>query len=196
MAGIIAELHRDHINFLKVLDAIERQANIVATGETPDLDILTGAIEYLREYAGRLHHPLEDAVYDHLKRARPTAAAGIDDMLREHVEVTERLLRFTEAVTNVTRGLEVARAGFARTAYAFVNAERNHISREEAEFLPMALQFLESDDWRAIETVRVERADPGDASETTPALDRLRRMVLEWDTEDQALTANQKASVA
>jgi hemerythrin-like domain-containing protein len=183
MNRVVARLREDHVNFSKLHNLITQQAELAAIGDQVDLELLTEAVEYLADYPAHHHHPLEDAVCERLKRARPAVSPSVEGLLREHIEISSILARFRQMIADVRNGQEVSCAAFASAAKSFVNAELEHMARENAELFPAALAILGPHDWILLEERVGPIQDPLFGPTAAAHLERLRQRLSEADAE-------------
>lgn len=158
MAVVIETLREEHRNIARLLDALERQVDIFAQAGAPDYEVIRGIADYLLDYPDRCHHPKEDVVFAQLRAAHPEAASAIGDLLREHRDLHEQALRFQGTVSALLA--DIARDVIVDAARRFIEIERRHMQREEAQFLPLAEKVLTPVDWARIEGALSPGPDP------------------------------------
>ncbi|MCH8001646.1 MAG: hemerythrin domain-containing protein [Proteobacteria bacterium] len=189
MTNIIDSLREDHANLAKLLDALERQLGLFDEGETPDYDIVRGVVDYCLDYPDLYHHPKEDLVLEHLKAADPVAAAAIGDLAAEHQALAALTRRFADAIDAILQDIQVPRGPFADTARRFLEAYREHMNKEEREFLPAARRALGAADWAEIDARLSQPEDPLFGAPTEAHFAALRQDVLYWAQEARAQEA-------
>ena len=175
--GVIDLLRRDHLNIARLLSIIDEQAELAAAGDQVGLEALGEAIDYFADYPARHQHPLEDALCRRLKRARPAVARSIDLLLYEHVETASRLAQFKDLIVGVRQGRDVRCTAFASTAGVFVNAELEHMARENDQLFPAALAVLGPDDSTLLQEQIGRSQDPLFGIVTTPHFECLRQLL-------------------
>jgi hypothetical protein len=89
MAGVMQTLRDDHVNMVKVLDAFERQLAIFERAETPDYDLMNGAIDYCLTYPDIYHHPKEDLLIARLSARDPAQRTVASEVQQEHRALRE-----------------------------------------------------------------------------------------------------------
>lgn len=185
MAEILDRIRDDHVNMSKLLDAFERQLELLERGEHPDWDILQGVLEYCLSYPDHYHHPAEDAVFLRLRGRDPAAAQEVGDLRGEHValgELTRRLDRLVKAVLNEA---EVPRDRIHESGRTFLETYRSHMQWEEDAFLPLAEERLSDSDLAALDAEAKGGCDPLFGDESEERFQSLRDHILAWDR-DQA----------
>lgn len=183
MAAIIQALKEEHRNIARLLDALSHQIEVFAEAGDPDYDIVLGVADYFIDYPDQCHHPKENLVYARLRHAHPQEAEGLFDLVAEHRQVHERVVRFHETIDLLLGQSDIARASIVAAARDFIALEREHMQKEEAQVLPLAERVLTAEDWAQIEAALAERRDPlfGDRAEQNFAA--LRERLLAWEAE-------------
>ncbi len=189
MTDIIDSLHEDHANLAKLLDALERQLGLFDEGGTPDYDIVRGVVDYCLDYPDLYHHPKEDLVLEHLKAADPVAAAAIGDLAAEHQDLAALTRRFAGAIDAILQDIQVPRGPFEDAARRFLEAYREHMNKEEREFLPAARRALGAADWAEIDARLSQPEDPLFGAPTEERFAALRQDILYWAQEARAQEA-------
>jgi hemerythrin-like domain-containing protein len=147
MSETMRRLRQDHVNHSRLLSALERQLVAMESGSTVDWDIVRGIVEYCLAYPDLHHHPLEDRVISRLMDSKPAAASTSLGLLAEHRDLSASLRRVAAAVEQVLQDATVPRDWFTSLIRKFLNAQRDHIRREETEFYPAAERALTPSDW-------------------------------------------------
>lgn len=160
MSGAIEQLKRDHANMRHLLGILESELEKYQKGQVPDFDLLLSIMDYTRNYPDRCHHPNEDRIYDRLVDRVPASGTLVGNLHREHEQLSQLTRKFSELLLNVTRDAEVPRAWFETTARNYIAAVRQHMTREEDVFFPMAIRLLLPEDWHQIDTLMSRDRDP------------------------------------
>ncbi|SLN77731.1 hemerythrin domain-containing protein [Oceanibacterium hippocampi] len=183
MTHLIRQIQTDHRNLNRMLAALERQLERFRNGEQPAWDLISDVVEYCDVYPDRVHHPKEDLVYERMVKRDPGLAAGIGDLRDEHRRLAELSKRFASLVEAVLADTQLPRATVAEAIETFIRANREHMMKEEAEFLPLARRLLSEADWRALEAVVEASDDPLFGAGNEGRFADLRREILEIDAE-------------
>lgn len=165
----------------KLLDALERQIGSFEDGGLLDFDITDGILHYCRSYPDRQHHPLEDLVYERLKKRNPEAACAMGDLAREHAKLAALTADFAEQLDAVEQEVAMERHQFLDAARSFLTGYRHHIMMEEKHFFPAAERALTPDDWQTIQRSLEPTADPLFERREDDRFDALHRDIVEWD---------------
>lgn len=150
----------EHRLIARLLSVLERELEIFQTGERPDYELIATIIEYFGSYPDRYHHPKEEIILAKLVRRDQAAAEIFSDLTRGHEELAALTRRFADGLTRIINEDEVPRGLFDRLARDFIDYQRLHMGREEADFFPAAAQTLTAEDWAAIEERQEARPDP------------------------------------
>src|SRR3989344_9505885 len=90
MVKAIEMLVEEHKNILRVTEAIERECEQISSGKTVNEDFFTKVIDFIRNYADKLHHAKEEDIL--FKEFNVCAEGGgvhcnpVGQMLHEHDE--------------------------------------------------------------------------------------------------------------
>lgn len=183
MAVVIDALREEHRNIARLLAILEHQIEIFAQAGKPDYDILHGIADYFLEYPDLCHHPKENVVYRRLREQFPHDAAALNDLEREHRDVSERARRFHEMVTALLGESDIARETIVDTGRIFISAERDHLAMEENTFFPLAESRLTPEDWSHIDDDLDEVRDPLFGDRVEAEFRDLSEKLLRWEQE-------------
>lgn len=163
MSDIIFKLRLEHRNILNVLDLLEDQVHRLEGGAPTDTGLLTLAVAYLKSFPEECHHPKEDLVFQMLRKRNPRLAGTLVDLGLEH----ERLAEFTDRVSREIAGSASPHA-LGVLLRQYLDTYRDHLSGEEREFLPAALNTLSRDDFALLDYELFDSKDHlfNDAAET------------------------------
>lgn len=165
MTDAIDIIHRDHVNFDKVLTVLQDTADALSEAEgraTPaQLDLLCSIVYYIRTFPDRVHHPKEEQeLFPLLLKRRPDAAALITRLQAQHAEGEASVAALSAAVDKLEKCPEDGRAEVQVAAVAYVTFQRDHIGLEERELLPMARAALTANDWSRVNRAFGRDSDP------------------------------------
>jgi hemerythrin-like domain-containing protein len=178
MRDPVSYWHAEHLNFSRLLDILEKQLGEFHAAGTPNYELMTDIVTYLRHYPDVHHHPREDAAFERLAKRDPALKIPLERLKQEHRVIAaagEDLLR---TLGEVDSGTVVARAAVEAIAAMYLVYYRHHIATEESEVLPLAKELLGEKDWEAIALAAQAGRDPlfGDKSEA--GYRELRRHIL------------------
>lgn len=147
MNPLLAALHEDHVNMAKLLDLLDQQMAAFRAGGAADFGLLQDVMDYMNQYPDGVHHPREDLIARRLAERDPVAAASADSLMAEHAELGDLARRVEAAVGEIALDAELSREGIVQLVDDYVARLRQHMSREEVEFMPLAERTLLAADW-------------------------------------------------
>ena len=158
-------LMQEHLLIQEVLDALERGAQKLGSGEDTPKDFFMEAADFIRGYADDTHHRKEEGVlFKALAQHGFSPDAGpVAVMLSEHEEARRLTQTITDLAQELHRGDQGAREDLIMYALAYVRHLRQHIMKENNILFPMADRAVPADDAARIEAdfARVERDEIG-----------------------------------
>lgn len=158
---IIQSLTQSHRRMERVLTLIRVQIVMLHSGIQEEAFLfLKNAIGYMRDYPALCHHPAEDILFDRLAACRPGARALCRRLTEQHQE-------FLRQETSLFRHIHSARKGdigacrhIEQVGAAYCVEHATHISSEEAEAFPQAIECLKDADWCEIREQAQRTVDP------------------------------------
>jgi hemerythrin-like domain-containing protein len=160
--------------FRHVLDAIHNG------GKQPDFVLLAALIEYITEVPDKLHHPKEDEVlFVKILEVVPEAAELIAKLQDDHVKGEQSTQHLRASLEAYQKAGAAGFADFEAVALRYIDNTWKHISLEEKELLPMAVQRLAPQDWAGIDAAFAANKDPwsGPTGEFRALFSRIVNMV-------------------
>jgi len=180
VAVTITQLRSDHVKFHQLLNVLERQVE-AASARSSEFSIVTAVTDCFRRYPASHHHPKEDVIYKVLRERMHMAAGGLDDLQREHVEISNHLALLHQALAGAQNGDDASRGAVAKIARKFIVSEREHMEREESIYFPYAMQALTSEDW-----VRLNAdSDNSFSGDDESSFEHFHNLILMWETDNQ-----------
>lgn len=180
MAHALDQLHRDHANLAKLLDALDREVAVFGRNQTPDYEIIQGVVDYFLDYPDLYHHPREDQIARKLIEKKVVNQTAAQTLLAQHEELGQLTRRFAKLVESVVHEAELPRGDFLRAAREFIDTQRHHMEMEDEHFFPTAEALLEEEDWRALEVEDSKRPDPVFGDVEDKRFKTLRDEILKW----------------
>lgn len=186
MTQLLQRLRDEHRNFAQLIEAVDQELKQFNAGERPNYDLLLAAVEYLREYAERQHHPAEDLVYARLKSCDPDCAARCGDLVADHHRLEGLTDRFLALLRGVLAESTVARDRVDREAFAFLDAHRKHMRAEDTRFFDEAERVLSAKDWEELADKARAVPDPLFGVRAEARYRELRRIIDALSSESRA----------
>lgn len=159
---LIERLGRDHARIAGVMREFGELCDVV-DGD-PDWQRLGELIEFLDYYGDRIHHPLEDRLFDHLtdKGLTPTERHLVFRNLGQHQEIRS----MTEAIAEQTRrALQDATVDvdeFREIAAEYISLQERHMRFEESHLFPLLEAAFDNRDWNALMGILEGAPEPED----------------------------------
>ena len=152
----------EHRALSAVLHGLRHHVGDIASKRAaPNFPLLGAMIYYIDTFPERLHHPKEDRyLFERLEARHPPARALLDRLRLEHQIGAVKVRELEQALTRFQNGGEAEFTTFATAVEAFIVFERNHMRCEELEAFPLAEQYLNADDWSAIDAAFAANDDP------------------------------------
>jgi hemerythrin-like domain-containing protein len=160
IADLLADLREDHRNMTIMLDLLERETGRIRDGEKPDYELIHDIMRYMTVYSDAVHHPKEDVLYGAMKAENPAAAAGLERVEPEHVE----LARLGEALRNdveaIASGAAVTRARILEDTRGYIERLRAHMNWEESDLFRRADDLVAAEEAMFVDISHLNRLDP------------------------------------
>ena len=163
---LIERLVRDHARITGVIT----QLSDALAADDADWQRIGELIEFLEYYADRVHHPLEDRLFDHLvnKGLAPTERHLVFRNLGQHQEIISMTEALSATIARALAGEVVDYDALLERAAAFISLQQRHIRFEENYLFPLFDQTLDNRDWNLLMGM-LDDAD-AEASNPPPAL--------------------------
>jgi hemerythrin-like domain-containing protein len=160
MTEPVALWHAEHLNFVRLLDLLDKEVAGFYKGGRPNYVLMGDIVYYLTNYSDKFHHPREDAAFEFLVKQDESAESVVDRLRQEHrvialagEELAQRIAEAENDVLTSRERLEVAAA-------TYLLYYRHHIATEEKEILPRAAKSLTAQDWARVEDSVAHGHDP------------------------------------
>ena len=160
MANEITELRKEHVNFRKLLDLLEKQLDYFHIGETPDYPLMTDILHYMTQYPDHFHHPKEDVIFGRLAKCDSRVAQSVEGLARQHHVIAESGARIHDNLQSVLNGAVMPRRMIEAPGLLYVTYYRTHMDQEESELFVLADKLLGDDDWKKINGEMRSHPDP------------------------------------
>jgi hemerythrin-like domain-containing protein len=160
MKNTVAHWHSEHMYFKRLLDRLQKEIDVFATGERPSYELMLDIIAYLREFSDRVHHRREDAAFACLERRFPDMQLPLARLQQEHRVIAHAGETLLQLLTSILDGSVVPRAEVEAAAATYLVYYGNHIAREEEDILTRAAAALTREDWDAVRNAVPHAEDP------------------------------------
>jgi len=160
MAGVLEELHRDHVHFARLLGILEEELDVIHEEGPPDYQLALDVMHYMTQYPDLFHHPREDVVFERMLLRDPSLTGVLGELLRDHKRLAEIGLAFHDTLAGVLEGAIMSREELDRRGRDYLKSMRGHMDVEEGEVFSLADKLLDDRDWSAVEEAMGRREDP------------------------------------
>lgn len=160
MSKLIDKWVREHRNFEKLLEIVERQLESFHRNERPDYELVLDIIYYMTHYPDQFHHPVEDILFKRVAERERAAGNAVEELFRQHCVIAESGKALQERLDAVVTGVMLPRAQVEQPARKYVEYFRNHMRNEEIVLFPLAQRLLNDADWAIIDAQTPKRPDP------------------------------------
>ena len=191
MPQVLDVLRQEHTNIATLLRTLEWQVTEFESGNQPDYDVIGATLDYFLSFPDVYHHPKEELLFSKLRDRDPGAANRIGDLRIAHQELAARARKFATALRAVLAEAEMPREALIRWSRGFIDLQRQHIDMEESTFFPTAEKALTAKDWTDLTALIKREDDPLFDEEVDQRFEQLRKTILCWQAEDQAVSAKQ-----
>lgn len=171
MPAQMLQWQREHANFSKLLDLIERQLELFHGGERPAYDLMLDVMDYMTQYSDRFHHAKEDLAFKRLLGYEPAARSAVAALAGQHRVIADSGAELVKDLKAVMSGAMLPRQAVESQAGIYVAYLRSHMEREERELFPL-LSLLRREDWFLIDSAMHFLADDEGAENQRRAMHR------------------------
>ena len=153
-------LRRDHARMRSVLTLIAHQLDKLETTGTGDYVLLANALYYMRKFPSQVHHPKEDAIFDHLMARDPTYAKEVQRIREQHMEIYEMEEWLVEMALHEPKPHTTDLRKLIDFGRHYLQLQREHCRAEETMLFPRAGEALTKHDWAQVSHVVKDVEDP------------------------------------
>lgn len=147
---MIEQIHQDHKNIMQLLQVLGSKANLLKEDKKVDYQLIKSILVYLKKYADKYHHPMEDLIYDYYLKYRVVSDQVANRLNEEHQELKIITTELDDMVNMVLLDAIVAKENFIEKLELFVLRQKQHLDYEEKEILPAIKGSLTPDDWLSL----------------------------------------------
>ncbi len=178
MKPILDQLHKDHINFVKLLEFLEDQMQQLKDCKHADFELILDALRYMKEYPDLVHHPLENVVFKYFLDHYDEVHNELNLLLHEHDELPELTNRLIEMLQAVLANEPQEREKLYRYLEEYIGAQKQHMNKEESPVYPAIDSRLGENDWQNINSELAFIVDPMFGSKTKHCYQELLQKVI------------------
>ena len=145
---ILDRLMQDHELLRDLLMLFGHELATFEKGEHADLQLMQDIARHYSEYFNRVHHTLEDALYECLLARGMPHGQGADQALVQHAELTAATGRLLATLGNVLNGVIMPRSQLVSAGQRFVELNLAHMALEERTVFVRAREMLTENTWK------------------------------------------------
>jgi len=160
MHAVMNNLAQDHARLTRVLDLLQGLLDRFHDGVEPDFELMQEMVEYIGNYADIVHHPTEDIIFRRVLEKGAGQHDVFDVLMRQHAGLSAVSKRFSKSLEGIINEEVLLREDVEANGRELVATMRAHLQLEDSEAFPIALQYLDDDDWAAIKAEAPVAEDP------------------------------------
>jgi hemerythrin-like domain-containing protein len=137
----------EHRLIERMISVIGKEEKKIEQGGSPDLVFIDTAVDFLRTYADRCHHGKEeDLLFAKLasKSMSPPMRQAMERLKEEHSIARSLVSQVASLASQHRAGDPAAAKGIARAFAELSRLYPDHIAREDKEFFPTAMTYLDA----------------------------------------------------
>ncbi|MEI6897823.1 MAG: hemerythrin domain-containing protein [Psychromonas sp.] len=140
-------IHNDHRNINQLLRILRKKIKSLENDESINYRLIKVIVSYLRNYADKYHHPMEDMIYAYYLKHRVVPDEIAKRLKSEHGSLKKITIELDELVEMVLLDAIVPQQTFINKLIEFVEMQSQHLMYEESQILPAIRDSLSADDW-------------------------------------------------
>jgi hemerythrin-like domain-containing protein len=147
---IMDQLHKDHINYSKLLNLLESYLEKQKAGSDEGYLEMYLIMNYMTRYPDIFHHPYEDIIFDEVLKIDDGLHNEIADLLEQHKKMYDTSKTLLEELDAVVNGHIVEKQKIQELVAEYVSTLRAHMDAEEARVFPMINEKMTKTAWHNI----------------------------------------------
>ncbi|MEL0629302.1 hemerythrin domain-containing protein [Psychromonas aquatilis] len=140
-------IHKDHKNIMQLLLLVEDNINLLKDEQEIDYQLIKSITSYLKKYADKYHHPMENLIYAHYLKYRVVEDKVANRLVDEHKNLKLITADIDEMLDMIMLDAIIPKELIIEKLSGFLSLQRQHLMYEETEVLPQIAQTLTEDDW-------------------------------------------------
>ena len=159
MHEVLQALHADHVNLSRLLTLVQRELHKPEQGGDTDYATILDALDYIENYADKVHHVRENEIYARLEQKFPDRAELVDELRTEHRRLGESTLHATQLLSNALNDVVLDKQTVEASVTDFIGIQLQHIGREERDVFPLIDSLFEPADWQHVIAQAAQHAE-------------------------------------
>lgn len=160
MYPLLERLNRDHRNLAQVLILLGKLLDRFHEGHEPDFELVCEMLDYMESYADQIHHPSEDLIFRHLIDSIGESPLVLGILMNQHAQLPQMNRRFRASLDGIVHGAVLLRDEVEAQGRELVETLRHHMTTEDEEAFPLALDRLSAADWAELDRASPKVNDP------------------------------------
>jgi len=159
---MINSIHQDHKNMMGLLQVLDHKATLLQQEKKIDYQVVMSILMYLKKYADKYHHPLEDLIYSYYLSYKNAPEIVANRLSKEHKKLKVMTTELIEIIQQVLLDAIVSNKVVSDKLTLFITSQMQHLDYEEQEILPTIKKNLTPDDWENLrqQWLHYEHVDP------------------------------------
>ncbi|OOZ38945.1 hypothetical protein BOW53_13650 [Solemya pervernicosa gill symbiont] len=147
MHKTLARLYRDHLNSNRLMDILEGQLEVLKFTKPLPAKLMSEIVSYVREYTDKIHHPIEDHLYQVLLARTDRGHDEMEELLGQHLIVVDLTRKMLQAVDSADGGDNDSIDRLIEAGRELISHQRNHMNFEDRMAFPLLQEELKDEDF-------------------------------------------------
>jgi len=159
---MINRIHKDHTNIMQLLQVVDSKITMLKTDASIDYQLLKSITDYLKNYADKYHHPMEDLIYAYYLKYRVVSDQVANRLAEDHKQLSVITKELDDMLSMILLDAIIPKDVFIEKLEHFVSKQKQHLNYEETAILPAIQSTLTADDWAhlSLQWKQKEYSDP------------------------------------
>lgn len=144
---MIEGIQQDHRNIMQLLQVLDNKIGLLKEDKEIDYGLIKSIISYLKNYADKYHHPMENMIYDYYLKYRVVTDQVANRLVDDHQQLKMMTTELDDLLGMILLDAIISKALFIEKLEQFVHRQKLHMIYEENEILPAIKSSLTEDDW-------------------------------------------------
>ncbi len=148
MHNVLKKLYRDHATIAQLMFILERQLDGLKAIDRPDTNLLKDLIDFVSDYSDRIHHPIEDLLFQTLHARTDQGRKETEELLVQHLTIADMTRKFHNALQDIDKDTAISSLGeVEKKGREYIDIHRDHMQIEERHAFPLLNLALDSEDF-------------------------------------------------
>lgn len=162
MHPIQRQLHSDHRHLQLVLNCLNKEIDCFDfdSQQDPDMEVILNALDYIREYPDKWHHPAEDIIFNQLLAKKVRESKLIEKLKEEHDKITLETEKINQLFREAAGDCIIPAEELIDCARQYISLQRLHMEKENEFIYPLMDALFSPKEWQQIEKKIELQNDP------------------------------------